>query len=51
MDRMRDFFEGVGGRETAGIWEGDPNLQPQFRARHLKKLEKKAAAARAAEMI
>ncbi len=51
MDRMRAFFEGVGAEETAGIWEGAPNLQPQFRAIHQKKLEKRAAAAKAAEMI
>ena len=51
MDRMKAFFEGVGHNETAGIWEGEPNLQPQFRALNLKKLEKKARAAKAAEMI
>ncbi|MEM8730276.1 MAG: chlorophyllide a reductase subunit Y [Pseudomonadota bacterium] len=51
MGRMKAFFEGVGHDETAGIWEGDPNLQPQFRAVNLKKLEKKARAAKAAEMI
>jgi chlorophyllide a reductase subunit Y len=51
MDRMRDFFEGAGQGDTAGIWEGEPNLQPEFRARHAKKLEKQARAAKAAEMI
>ncbi|MEO1548981.1 MAG: chlorophyllide a reductase subunit Y [Pseudomonadota bacterium] len=51
MDGMKDFFEGVGEGDTAGIWEGEPNLQPQFRAAHQKKLEKKARAAKAAEMI
>ncbi|MEM6669254.1 MAG: chlorophyllide a reductase subunit Y [Pseudomonadota bacterium] len=51
MASMRSFFEGVGGGDTAGVWEGDPNVQPEFRARHLKKLEKKARAAKAAEMI
>ncbi len=51
MDRMRAFFEGVGHDETAGVWEGDPNRQPQFRALHQKKLEKKALAAKAAEMV
>jgi 3,8-divinyl chlorophyllide a/chlorophyllide a reductase subunit Y len=51
MDRMRGFFEGAGHGDTAGIWEGDPNVQPEFRARHLKKLEKQARAAKAAEMI
>ena len=51
MDRMRGFFEGVGTGDAAGIWEGAPNLQPEFRARNLKKLERKARAAKAAEMI
>ena len=51
MDKMRDFFEGVGGGDTAGIWEGAPNLRPDFRALHQKKLDKAARAAKAAEMI
>ncbi len=51
MDRMKAFFEGVGTGDTSGVWEGAPNLQPQYRALHQKKLEKKALAAKAAEMI
>jgi 3,8-divinyl chlorophyllide a/chlorophyllide a reductase subunit Y len=51
MEAMRAFFEGTGTGDTAGIWEGDPNVQPEFRARHAKKLEKQARAAKAAEMI
>ena len=51
MGRMRAFFEGVGKEDTAGVWEGSPNLQPQFRAQNLKKLEKQARAAKAAQMI
>ena len=51
MDGMRAFFEGVGHGDTAGIWEGDPNLRPEFRAAHQKKLDKQARAAKAAEMI
>ncbi len=51
MDRMKAFFEGVGEGDTAGVWEGTPNRQPQFRALNQKKLEKKALAAKAAEMI
>ena len=51
MDHMRSFFEGVGRGDTGGIWAGKPNLQPNFRAVNLKKLEKKARAAKAAEMI
>ncbi|WP_435229978.1 chlorophyllide a reductase subunit Y [Pseudopelagicola sp. nBUS_20] len=51
MDHMREFFEGVGFAETAGVWEGAPNLQPSFRATNVKKLERAAKAAKAAEMI
>ena len=51
MASMKAFFEGVGHEDTAGVWEGDPNLQPQFRALNAKKLERAAKAAKAAEMI
>lgn len=51
MDKMRDFFEGVGEGDTAGVWEGTPNLRPDFRAAHQKKLDKMARAAKAQEMI
>jgi chlorophyllide a reductase subunit Y len=51
MEHMREFFEGVGEGDTAGIWEGSPNLRPDFRAAHQKKLDKAAKAAKAAEMI
>ncbi len=51
MDQMKAFFEGVGEGDTAGVWEGDPNLRPDFRAQHQKKLDKAARAAKAAEMV
>ena len=51
MDGMKAFFEGVGTGDTAGIWEGAPNLRPDFRAIHQKKLDKAAKAAKAEEMI
>jgi 3,8-divinyl chlorophyllide a/chlorophyllide a reductase subunit Y len=51
MNHMVGFFEGVGHGDTAGVWEGDPNVQPQFRAAYQKKLDKKARAAKAEEMI
>ena len=51
MDKMRDFFEGVGTGDSAGIWEGSPNLRPDFRAVHQKKLDKAARAAKAQEMV
>ena len=48
---MKAFFEGVGAGDTAGVWEGSPNLRPDFRATNLKKIEKKARADAAAAMI
>jgi chlorophyllide a reductase subunit Y len=51
MEDMKSFFEGVGQGDTAGIWEGAPNLRPDFRAIHQKKLDKAAKAAKAEEMI
>lgn len=51
METMKEFFEGVGSGDTAGIWEGAPNLRPDFRAVHQKKLDKIARAAKAEEMI
>lgn len=51
MAGMKAFFEGVGEGDTAGIWEGSPNLRPDFRAIHQKKLDKAAKAAKAEEMI
>ncbi|MDC0116197.1 chlorophyllide a reductase subunit Y [Octadecabacter sp.] len=51
MDNMREFFEGVGQGDTAGVWEGSPNVRDDFRALNTKKLERAAKAAKAAEMI
>ncbi|MEM8553561.1 MAG: chlorophyllide a reductase subunit Y [Pseudomonadota bacterium] len=51
MGTMKAFFEGVGEGDTAGVWESEPNLQPQFRALNQKKLEKAKRAAKAQEMI
>jgi chlorophyllide a reductase subunit Y len=51
MNSMRSFFNGVGVGDTAGIWEGKPNINSTFRTHQEKKLEKRARAAKAAEMI
>jgi chlorophyllide a reductase subunit Y len=51
MAGMKAFFAGVGTGDTAGIWEGSPNLRPDFRAAHQKKIDKQARAAKAEEMI
>ena len=48
FDRMRDFFEGVGSGDTAGIWEDTPRLRPEFKA---KMAGKRIAAAKAEEAI
>ena len=50
MDDDAAFFEGVGAGDTAGVWEGTPNLRPDFRAQHQKKLDK-AQGRKAEEMI
>ena len=46
MGRMRAFFEGVGAGDAAGVWEGAPNLRPDFRALNAKKIAKREAAER-----
>jgi len=51
MESMKAFFEGVGEGDTSGVWEKDPNLHPEFRARYQKKLDKQARAAKAEQMI
>ncbi|HKL55226.1 MAG TPA: chlorophyllide a reductase subunit Y [Roseovarius sp.] len=51
MDHMREFFEGVGTGDSAGVWEGDPNIREDYRALNLKKLEKQKRAAKAQEMM
>ena len=51
MDHMRAFFEGVGQGDTAGVWEGTPNVREDFRALNAKKIERAAKAAKAAEMV
>ncbi|WP_179380763.1 chlorophyllide a reductase subunit Y [Jannaschia marina] len=51
METMRDFFEGVGHGDAAGVWSGAPNLHEGFRAQNLKKIEKRKRAAAAEAMI
>jgi chlorophyllide a reductase subunit Y len=51
MEHMRAFFEGVGTGDTAGVWEGEPNIREDFRALNQKKLDKQRRAAKAQEMI
>ncbi|MEO1135796.1 MAG: chlorophyllide a reductase subunit Y, partial [Pseudomonadota bacterium] len=42
FDEMRDFFEGVGAGDKAGVWEQTPREHPDFRRKQQRKLEIKA---------
>jgi chlorophyllide a reductase subunit Y len=44
FDAMRDFFEGVGSGDKAGVWQDAPVLRPDFRAKQRRKLDAKAKA-------
>ncbi|MEN0079498.1 MAG: nitrogenase component 1, partial [Pseudomonadota bacterium] len=48
MDEMRDFFEGVGAGDRAGVWEDTPDTHENFRAKQRRKLA--VAAKRAANL-
>jgi len=48
MDSMREFFEGVGREETAGVWEHTPVDRPDFKARYA---AKRLAAAKAEQAV
>jgi len=34
FDTMTAFFEGVGHGDTAGVWEGTPNVRPDFKTKY-----------------
>lgn len=38
FEEMREFFEGVGAGDTAGVWEGTPDTREGFRAKQRRKL-------------
>ena len=44
FDAMRDFFEGVGAGDKAGVWQDTPVERPDFRAKQRRKLDAKAKA-------
>ncbi|MGB3625766.1 MAG: chlorophyllide a reductase subunit Y, partial [Henriciella sp.] len=48
FETMKAFFEGVGEGDTAGVWEGKPNINEGFRAKQERKLA--LAAKRAADI-
>ncbi|MEM1276931.1 MAG: chlorophyllide a reductase subunit Y [Pseudomonadota bacterium] len=43
FDRMRDFFEGTGKGENAGVWEATPKHRPEFRKKYARNLERMQA--------
>ena len=45
---MRDFFEGVGRSDTAGVWDQTPVARPEFKAKFA---AKRIAAAKAEESV
>ena len=42
FDVMKGFFEGVGSGDTAGVWEGQPAINKEFREHQRRKLAAKA---------
>lgn len=44
FQQMREFFEGVGEGDAAGVWEDVPESRPAFRRQQLVKLRKRAKA-------
>jgi 3,8-divinyl chlorophyllide a/chlorophyllide a reductase subunit Y len=38
FERMREFFEGVGTGDTAGVWSRLPKARPEFRTQQLKQV-------------
>ena len=46
FDTMREFFEGSGHDETAGIWEDTPRPRPEFRKKYARNLERMQAKAK-----
>jgi chlorophyllide a reductase subunit Y len=51
FDAMKEFFEGVGQGDQAGIWEDTPREHPEFRAHYQRVLDKKARARKSEEML
>jgi chlorophyllide a reductase subunit Y len=38
---MTAFFEGVGKGDTAGVWEGMPNVRPDFKKKYAARVASK----------
>jgi chlorophyllide a reductase subunit Y len=41
FDTMTAFFEGVGTGDTAGVWEGTPNVRPDFKKKYAARIASK----------
>ncbi|MFN3170128.1 MAG: chlorophyllide a reductase subunit Y [Hyphomicrobiales bacterium] len=41
FDTMTTFFEGVGKGDTAGVWEGTPNVRPDFKKKYAARIASK----------
>lgn len=51
FETMRQFFEGVGAGDTAGVWQGKPADHSAFRETYAKKIARQAKASKSEEMI
>ncbi len=51
FEQMREFFDGVGGGDRAGVWEGVPQEHPEFRAETKRQVIKLLKKRKAQEMI
>ncbi len=51
FDGMKDFFEGVGEGDAAGIWQKEPRPDTNFREQYKRRREALAKARKAEEMI
>jgi chlorophyllide a reductase subunit Y len=51
VDTMRDFFEGVGTGDTAGIWEDTPVVNTTFRKKFEAKVKASANAVDSGEAV
>ena len=51
FETMRQFFEGVGAGDTAGVWQDQPADHSAFRETYAKKIARQAKASKSEEMI
>jgi chlorophyllide a reductase subunit Y len=49
FDRMSDFFGQTGEGDRAGVWTDEPELHPEFRAEHKRRMDKAAKRRKAEE--